>query len=923
MPDTQVKFGADTGNLNVSMAQMSASVKAALDKMTQALEQFSSHSKQASDAVMQSNKRAEESFNALKGITDGLGSAFSKFKTTMAAALSVAVLEKFVRTTAEVGMRVETLNVAMEQVGTRAGYSTETLNYYFERIKSAGITSAEALTGVNKAIVASLPLDKMRDLAVMARNIGVIAGKNTSETFAGLMHGIESQQVEIFRTLGVNVGLQDQIFAKYAQGLGKTAQQLNSVERAHAYLNAVLEQGAKYTNVAAAADETVGKQLASMDRYIKEVQEDLYGLFGPALTATIKDVNSSLQVLDTWFKSGQVDIAGFGKRAAEAMASFRAAVGTVWNALANDLWPIIKEAAIFLSDSFVRSVKEAIDIFGGWDNVIKGIQTTWQGFILGLKNGLEIVKAVFRSIYDVSFAVKNALSALWQGESDLAKQFMTQAMDNVEREWRRAMSNIEKNTQDGWNRIKAIWVEGAQSLPMPTPPPPAGQPGPDPRAEKAKGEDQAAIQKAMAGAFTMPDKSKFDAAKAEEKAEVAHQQAMWDILKAGIEKRRTLAEISDEEALRQETDMLDRRYEAEMAALQKRLATMKQDPAKLADTYASMRSLTDKYWKDKQELETKAMIAAKQRTDKLANMELTESLAHEQTMYDMRKNALDASAQLGMMTDKQLLEAEKAMLDERYNNQLADLQRRLELMRQDPQADPVQMQEIYSKMRGLTNKYWADTQKLESQALIKQAQTWKSTFDQISSAFGTAIKGILSGTQTLMGGLRSILDAILSAFLDMIAKWVAQWVWAHTFAKLFNSATGVAEVATNAAVGASAAGASVAAIPYVGWAMVPEVMASTYAAIMAMAPAAAAEDGWWEVPGAPITQLHPREMVLPAKEAQGLRDLVGGSGTNVGAPMHAHIYALDSKSFDQYLKRNPNSLSKAFARARRDFSGRH
>lgn len=93
------------------------------------------------------------------------------------------------------------------------------------------------------------------------------------------------------------------------------------------------------------------------------------------------------------------------------------------------------------------------------------------------------------------------------------------------------------------------------------------------------------------------------------------------------------------------------------------------------------------------------------------------------------------------------------------------------------------------------------------------------------------------------------------------------------------SAQAAAKVAIPAWAGiaAAAAMASVAAIPYIGWAMAPDVGLKTYAAAMSYELLSSAEGGWDKVPydGAK-TVLHKNEMVLPARYANPLRDMLDG-----------------------------------------------
>ena len=93
----------------------------------------------------------------------------------------------------------------------------------------------------------------------------------------------------------------------------------------------------------------------------------------------------------------------------------------------------------------------------------------------------------------------------------------------------------------------------------------------------------------------------------------------------------------------------------------------------------------------------------------------------------------------------------------------------------------------------------------------------------------------------------------------------------------FNAST----IAADAATGAAGAWAATAMIPIVGPELAPDVAAATYGGIMSFQAVAAAEGGWDKVPfdNAP-TLLHKNEMVLPAKLAEGVRQMTANGFNN-------------------------------------------
>ena len=83
---SQVKFGADIGDLDSAMQQVQSTVNGALGKMTKDLQNLSAGAKQASQEFVDSQKKMEESANELK---NGVEEAFSKIRSAATGLTSV------------------------------------------------------------------------------------------------------------------------------------------------------------------------------------------------------------------------------------------------------------------------------------------------------------------------------------------------------------------------------------------------------------------------------------------------------------------------------------------------------------------------------------------------------------------------------------------------------------------------------------------------------------------------------------------------------------------------------------------------------------------------------------------------------------------------------------------------------------------
>jgi len=191
-----------------------------------------------------------------------------------------------------------------------------------------------------------------------------------------------------------------------------------------------------------------------------------------------------------------------------------------------------------------------------------------------------------------------------------------------------------------------------------------------------------------------------------------------------------------------------------------------------------------------------------------------------------------------------------------------------------------------------TEKYEADKIKAtqaSAEARVKAEQkatqdiktAWDGVFKPIQASFADNITKMIEGTESFGQAWRNILAGILDAFIKTIANLVVQWLLGMLENMVVSKTTAMSQIMANAGVAASAAAASVAAIPFVGWAMAPEVAATTFAETAAYATSISAAGGA-DIPSGvnPKAQLHEKEMVLPANIADPLRQMVSGGGKN-------------------------------------------
>lgn len=223
-------------------------------------------------------KKTEESAN-------NLNTALSKY-AKLAGAAVVAGVGALIVSSTKLAARVETLGVVTTKLGENIGWSEEQIRALEQSLVNTGITLQSSRQSIAMMIQANVDLAKSTDLARLAQDAAVIAGVNSSEAFQTLVYVIQTGNVRMARTLGLQVDFQGAL-QETAKQLGKTTDELTEEETILARTNAVMEAGSRITGTYEAAMGTAGKQLLSLDRYVEEFKVSLGNLFIPVLSVAV------------------------------------------------------------------------------------------------------------------------------------------------------------------------------------------------------------------------------------------------------------------------------------------------------------------------------------------------------------------------------------------------------------------------------------------------------------------------------------------------------------------------------------------------------------------------------------------------------------------------------------------------------------
>lgn len=243
--------------------------------------------------------RTEEATTKLGKSTDFL----TRLYRDLAAAAAAVKLFEYIKDAALLNARYETLGVTMGVVGKQAGYTAVQMEAAAVALQKTGISMIESRQQAMRLVQAHIDLSNATKLARIAQDAAVIGNMNSSDAFAALVHGIQSGQTEVLRTIGLNVNM-EQSYKAIAATLHKTVGQLTQNEKTQGILNAVMAAGSDIAGVYAASMDTAGKQLLSLKRYtedLKVIQGEVFNevltVAVMAYTAHLKDANGEVSAL--------------------------------------------------------------------------------------------------------------------------------------------------------------------------------------------------------------------------------------------------------------------------------------------------------------------------------------------------------------------------------------------------------------------------------------------------------------------------------------------------------------------------------------------------------------------------------------------------------------------------------------------------
>lgn len=284
----------------------------------------------------------------------------------------------------------------------------------------------------------------------------------------------------------------------------------------------------------------------------------------------------------------------------------------------------------------------------------------------------------------------------------------------------------------------------------------------------------------------------------------------------------------------------------------------------------------------------------------------------ELAKVEQEQQTAQQAVALGQSTKAELLVQEEGFEQRRFEIRRQALEASLAVL--DPTRDPVQVAQVNEQLEQLEQQHQLALGAIRGQAAVEAQQQSLQLAGTLQSGFASVIARIGTSITSIGGFVKSMLSVVVGTFVQMLAQMAAKWLVTKLLMKAISKATALGEISAEAGKAGAGGVASMAAAPFPINLGAPAFGAAMSALAFGFAPLASASQGF-DIPAglAPITQLHPREMVLPEKQADVIRDLADGDGAG-----QAPIVFKGASAGDFFIA-HKSELAKVMKSMRRNF----
>jgi hypothetical protein len=402
----------------------------------------------------------------ITGAIDGIGKTVSGLATAGgiiagAGAAAGAAIAGIAISAGMAAAEVEQLQMVTGLMADNAGWSAVMIDKQRDALRSSGITASGTEQALQALMAAELDVASATDLSRLAQNLAVKTGEDSTQTFLGLVSGIERADAQMLKSAGITVDLSKAQQA-LADELGKSVGELTAAEKQQAAWNAVIEKSPIYDGLYESAMEMPIKQIGSLKRLFNDVAVELGGHFTPMISDVIAGFST--------FVKGIIEAISEGG----ALEPFLQALGAAFSWLGEQ----VGIAFLYMAENipaFVAKVMEVWAWFQENEGVLVGILAaigvafvalayTAIAALAPIIAGMLPVIAVMALVGAAAYLLYEMWTNNWGGIQektaaviDFVKNVISTALAAIKAWWAEHGETIMATVQAMWNTVKNIF----------------------------------------------------------------------------------------------------------------------------------------------------------------------------------------------------------------------------------------------------------------------------------------------------------------------------------------------------------------------------------------------------------------------------------------------------------------------------------
>ena len=281
MADNKITIDIEVNGKMQKATLSTKKLRKQLDELEGTQDKVSKGASNLSRNMQGASKRTSNTTKEFSKLQQGMGGVVGIYATIAAQVFAVSAAFQFLKSASD----VSNLIAGQEALGAVSGVAYKTLTAGIREATAGQLSFAEASRAAAIGTASGLSPDQLNGLANAAKNASVALGRDLTDSFNRLIRGTTKAEPELLDELGIVLRL-DTALGKYAQALGKNANELSAFERSQAVANEVLEQA---NNKFGALEKNLDPGIFALNQFLNSFDE-LINAFKSGVIDTLRPV---------------------------------------------------------------------------------------------------------------------------------------------------------------------------------------------------------------------------------------------------------------------------------------------------------------------------------------------------------------------------------------------------------------------------------------------------------------------------------------------------------------------------------------------------------------------------------------------------------------------------------------------------------